>query len=468
MLLAACISPYPTFYGNGFSLSGHRELTMSNFFKQTAVRIALQALRGLSALGRGLLVFSRAIFWRPLGWSARWTFRLFLLPLYSRYVKIKQRLKYHPRLAGIRSISHFATRYAIYISLIVLGVFGVTANLFARTVRPDEVGQGALWSTFAQGDALVIVETGAGQVAAASGIALAAVGGPGLVSPLVGSSNSEVDDSLLASTELIPAVGGATASLTQRRTVETYTVEGGDTVSTIAESFGLSARTLLWANGLGEGDFIKPGQVLKIPSVSGYLYTVRSGDTLTSLAQKYKGKEDEILEANGLPLAEALQVGQDIIIPGGEPPAPPTPVRTFLAAGPATVSFNAPPSIAGNGARFIWPTTSRRINQYFRGRWHTGLDIDGDYGTPIYASAGGRVTYASSSRNGYGLHVVVDHGNGYTTLYAHASKIFVGAGQSVSQGQTIAVQGCTGRCTGVHVHYEIRLRGGALNPLSFY
>lgn len=436
-------------------------IAISTLLKKSAIRFALAALRGLSILGKSVGLFFRFTFLKPASWILRWSFRFFVFPIYTRYTKIKQRIKFHPRMAGIRSIGHFTNRYALYLMLVTLGIFGIGSNLFARTIRPDEIGQRAVWTEFAQGDNALIVDASAGKPPSAAGVQVAAVGGAEVFSEL-----PTID--ILSPIETVPAIGGAgNEALTQRNPVESYTVQGGDTVSSIASSFSISTNTILWANGLGAGDFIKPGQVLKIPSVSGYLYTVKSGDSVAGLASKYKGKVDEILEANNLPLAEAIQVGQDLIIPGGEPPAPPAPTRTSIVASVPTTGY-VPPSVGGNGAQFIWPTTSRRINQYYRGRFHTGIDIDGEYSSPVYASAAGRVTYAAASRNGYGIHVIIDHGNGYTTLYAHLSKLFVGAGQRVGQGQTLGMQGCTGRCTGVHLHFEIRLRGSFLNPLSFY
>lgn len=442
-----------------------REPYLSFLLKQTLVRIALLGLRALRGLGRGVRVFFVYALAKPLTVLGRGLFHLILLPVYSTYGRLKRKLKTHPRLVGILSIEHFFQRYALYILIVLTGVFGVTTNLVARTIRPDEIGRDVIWSELAQGeDDELIIETGVKRPA---GTSLAAVGGPALL---------DVDTAVEApavsqNVENLAAVSALESAATTgpRQVVESYAVQGGDTISTIAERYGVSSRTILWANGMSDADFIKPGQSLKIPSETGYLYTVKSGDTLAKIAQTYKGKEDEILAANNLPLAEAIQSGQEIIIPGGEPPAPPTPApsRTLLQQ-VFVRGDNPPPSVSSSSARFIWPTPSRRINQYYRGRFHTGLDIDGEYSSPIYAAAGGRVTYASADRSGYGLHVTIDHGNGFSTLYAHASKVFVRSGQSVSQGQTIAMQGCTGRCSGVHLHYEIRLRGAPLNPFSYY
>ena len=125
-------------------------------------------------------------------------------------------------------------------------------------------------------------------------------------------------------------------------------------------------------------------------------------------------------------------------------------------------------STPSTGAKFIWPTPNHKINQYFRGRIHTGVDIEGDYSSPIYAAASGSVIYAAYDLSGYGLRIIINHGNGYETLYAHASKIFVHTGDKVKQGQTIAMVGSTGRSTGTHLHYEVRTGSGFLNPLIFY
>lgn len=420
--------------------------------------------------GRGLSTFFSYGIFIPLAWIGRGAFRLFFVPAYRRYIKMKQRIKNNPHFAGIVSFQHFLERYALHATLIALGILVASNNIFARTIRPDEVGQGAVWTALAQSETSeLIVETGLTKpiVNASS---TSAIGGP----PPAVAENVEqvpiVDATSTGVSEADSAVGAVHQAAAPDRDVEQYVVQGGDTISTIAEQFEISSRTILWANGLGETDYIKPGQSLKIPPVSGYLYAVKSGDTVASIVKKYGGTEEDILEANSLPLAEALQVGQEIIIPGGQPPAPPAPVftpgRTLIER--VFVGNVPPPSSAGGRGKFLWPTTNRKINQYYRGRWHTGLDIEGTYSSPIYAAAAGRVTFASRDRSGYGLHIIIDNGGGFTTLYAHASKVFVRPGQQVTRGQTIAMVGSTGRSTGTHLHFEIRLGGGPANPLAYY
>ena len=159
-------------------------------------------------------------------------------------------------------------------------------------------------------------------------------------------------------------------------------------------------------------------------------------------------------------------IGEELIIPGGEKPQPVyvPPVRKS-----ALGSIGAPPPSIGApaGSGYLWPTTVRRITQYF-GLRHTGVDIAGPVGTPLYAAKAGIVTKSQCGWNGgYGCYVVVDHGSGVETLYGHASELLVTAGEDVSQGQTIALMGSTGRSTGPHVHFEVHLNRRLQNPLQY-
>ncbi|MDZ7799034.1 MAG: peptidoglycan DD-metalloendopeptidase family protein [Patescibacteria group bacterium] len=256
-----------------------------------------------------------------------------------------------------------------------------------------------------------------------------------------------------------------TATGTPRKKVDHYQVKGGDTVSTIAAKFGISTNTILWANDLSSSDYIKPGQTLTIPPTSGVLYKVKSGDTVASLAKKYEANESKILEYNQLADASAIEEGQQIMIPGGyiEPPKPkPTTTSTFASV----FSSSAPPSARVPAtSRLLWPTTGRKISQYYK--WgHRAIDITGNYSSPIYASEAGTITRVGWGR-GYGNVVTISHGGGKQTLYAHLSKFYVRNGQQVSKGQTIGMMGCTGWCTGTHVHFEVLVNGSKVNPLSY-
>lgn len=250
-----------------------------------------------------------------------------------------------------------------------------------------------------------------------------------------------------------------------RAEVIEYEVEDGDTISTIGQKYGVSQETIRWANDLSSSDTIKPGQKLKILPVTGVAHTVKSGDTLESVAKRYEAEPQGILDFpfNDVPDDFKLQVGQVLIVPEGIPPeakATPKPKpQTMFAQGPQT-SFNAP-----GGASFMWPT-SGGVSQGFAW-YHPGIDVANRAAPPIYAAAGGTVVVAGWPDNyGYGNRVVIDHGNGYQTLYAHMSNIYVSVGQSVSRGQAVGKMGTTGRSTGIHLHLEIRFKGIAVNPLA--
>jgi murein DD-endopeptidase MepM/ murein hydrolase activator NlpD len=128
----------------------------------------------------------------------------------------------------------------------------------------------------------------------------------------------------------------------------------------------------------------------------------------------------------------------------------------------------APGDTTPSAAGFIWPVNGP-VTSPFGWRWgrmHEGIDIGVGYGTPIHAAASGRVVYAGWM-SGYGNLVAIDHGRGISTAYGHQSRIAVSVGQIVSQGQTIGYVGCTGHCFGPHLHFEVRINGGPVDPLGY-
>ena len=244
-----------------------------------------------------------------------------------------------------------------------------------------------------------------------------------------------------------------------RSGIEKYSVKGGDTLDTIAKRFDVSVETIKWANDL-KNDVIKPGQELDIPPVTGVVHNVASGDTVYSIAKKYGTDAQAIVNFPFNDFADldtfALTQGQVIYVPGGAiRPVPQSPSR-FIAQIQAG---------AKGTSNFIWPTTGG-ISQY-PAWYHMALDIANSSAPAILAADSGTVTYAGCLTYGYGCHIIIDHGNGYQTLYAHMSSYIPNAGVSVSQGQQIGVMGSTGRSTGTHLHFEIKSGGALLNPLNF-
>lgn len=263
-----------------------------------------------------------------------------------------------------------------------------------------------------------------------------------------------------------------------RMEIVSYTVKGGDTLSAIAEKNGVSVQTLLWANDMTENDFIKPGQILNIPPRNGVIHQVEEGDTLSSLAEKYSAAEQAIVDANqslwtGAPFT--LTVGEILVVPEGTmpaPPAPPTPIASSGGVNPISVP-NAPVQTVPSAGRFLgWPVAGGAglVTQCASG-WHMAIDI-ADSGAPqLVASAPGTVIFAGMSDPwGYAWSVQIDHGNGFTTFYAHMSTISVVSGQYVGQGQVIGRMGASGLATGVHCHFELRSGmgwGSRINPAPY-
>lgn len=250
-----------------------------------------------------------------------------------------------------------------------------------------------------------------------------------------------------------------------RREVITYVVQPGDTVLEIASKFGLSAETVTWANGDLEKnpDLLRPAQELVILPINGVYHTVVKGDTLLKMAKTYKVDLEDIIacEYNDLdPDDPQIAPGQKLIVPDGVKPYIPRTVTAYKGPIPTDAK-------QGTGI-FAWPTSGRITDRFgvrtYNGRWHTGLDISGYNGAPVYAADSGFVTYAGWTDGGYGKLVAVDHGNGFVTYYAHLSVSYVSAGQSVGKGTLIATMGTTGNSTGPHLHFEVRSKGVQKNP----
>lgn len=258
-----------------------------------------------------------------------------------------------------------------------------------------------------------------------------------------------------------------------RYTVEEYRVKRGDSVFAISEEFKLKPETVLWANYdvlKDDPHSLAPGMVLKIPPADGIYYQWKENDTLEGVATEYKTTVDAILDypGNDIDLTNPkIESGSWVMLPGGE--------REFVQwvipdqrtanSGTSPTSQSVCPAGAVGGGGFTWPADSHSLsgNDYWSG--HLGIDIAAGEGAPVYAADSGVVTMAQGGYNyGYGNVIQIDHGNGYTTIYAHLSVIGVGQCASVSQGQWIGSAGNTGNSQGAHLHFEVRQGGGNINP----
>jgi murein DD-endopeptidase MepM/ murein hydrolase activator NlpD len=237
-----------------------------------------------------------------------------------------------------------------------------------------------------------------------------------------------------------------------------YQVEAGDSLTQIAENFGISLNTILWANNLTKNSTIKPGQTLIILPVSGVVHHVKSGDTISAMAVKYKVKSEDIVSFNELASQDDIFVGDILIVPNGTMPV--VTVTTYAQ------SSNIPVA----SSYFMAPiSTPYKITQGLH--WYNAVDLThGKCGDSIYAAAGGTVQRVRYGWNGGGgNYITILHPNGVVTYYGHVSASFVSPGDQVYQGQVIASMGGqpgttgAGKSTGCHVHFEVI---GAKNPFA--
>lgn len=245
----------------------------------------------------------------------------------------------------------------------------------------------------------------------------------------------------------------------KRNKASEYIVQDGDTLSFIASDFGVSANSIIWANKLKNSDSLRIGQRLTIPPISGVIYTVKKGDTLISIAKKHDGDLNEVISFNGLPKDETLKIGQEIIIPNGKLPKQAPAVASANYVKGAVSSY-----LPDLKQYFLIPTSGFNWRK-LHGR--NGVDISNSCGTPIFSAAEGKVVISDGTgyNGGFGKFIKLSHPNGTETIYGHASKLLVGAGEQVNKGQMIALMGTTGRSTGCHLHFEVH---GAKNPLAKY
>ena len=246
----------------------------------------------------------------------------------------------------------------------------------------------------------------------------------------------------------------------EKLTPFTYEVAPGDTLSDIAARFGVDEATIIQASGLDHPDQLSIGQKLTILPVAGVLHRVQPGDTLVDIAARYGVTVEDVVRANAL-AGDTLQVDQELVVPGGKPPVAMAATRDVSARGGGR----------GSVVSMVWPA-SGGISTYFgeRGgfwpRGHSGIDIAAGWGAPVRAAADGWVA-AVRFGGPYGRYIVLNHGDGLQTLYAHLSAAYVDVGEEVGRGQVIGAVGSTGLSTGPHLHFEVVVWGQEVDPLTY-
>ena len=262
-----------------------------------------------------------------------------------------------------------------------------------------------------------------------------------------------------------------------------YEVQEGDTVSGIAARFGVSTQYVIWNNAdLRDEDLLVPGQIIMVPAGDGVIHEVRLGETLSDIAVRYDADLQAIIDSpyNALASADDIVESQVVFVPEGTvwlaPPEEEAEAVEEPADGSAAPADEPAPDVAvpvvtgpASGAGLMWPAVGP-ISSYYGSSHPLGIDIDlfNNPNAPIGAATSGVVTFAGGNAGySYGLYVVIVSPEGIETLYAHLSSISVVQGEQVVQGQVIGYAGCTGYCTGNHLHFEVIDNGVRQNPLGY-
>ena len=259
-----------------------------------------------------------------------------------------------------------------------------------------------------------------------------------------------------------------------------YETQAGDSVSLVAQKYGITLGTLLDNNPtVGDKDLIQKGQIIVVPRKDGILYKVGFGDTVDSIVQQFDTISTSTVidyKPNAIENPKQLEQGKYLLLPGAtkKPPPPPPPTKPASTGGGAISGSGAPR--ATSGGRFsAFPLAGwQGVSDAFGtnrggGRIHEGIDLD-LYGRPhstVFSVCAGTVIKTEYLTYSYGYHVIVDCKDGWTTLYAHFDQISVSPGQRVAAGAPLGVSGLTGFTTGEHLHFEIRLNGAPVNPADY-
>lgn len=441
--------------------------------KQFATSAAIAAFRTARALKRGLQFVARAFGFVlfPIGSAVlNWL----VLPIYRAFISAE--LKFQHLVLPTRSFALFlvSNRYLFHAVLALATAATIAVNIQARQALAQDAGQNSLLYALATDSEIEIVNETAHEQ---NPVHLSYLeDGTLMAVPHIDFDYDEETQDVVSfnvpGTIVAPILNDDAKSSAPRTRVESYVVQDGDTIGSIAKDFNINVGTILWSNNLTERQYIRPGDTLKIPPVSGVLVAIKKGDTIAKLAQRYEANADEIKTFNRITDETSLALGTELMLPGGHPPAPTLAISSRPREGQSTgkISNAKKPADANTASmpttKLLWPTPGRVITQYY-GWKHTGLDIDGDFTSALYAAYDGVIEKAGWNNGGYGLQVVIKHPNGMVTRYAHASKLFVKVGDTVKRGEVIAMMGSTGRSTGSHLHFEVYIGGKRTNPLVY-
>lgn len=425
--------------------------------KQFFVKLAIKILNALSYIGKPLGRFFQLILIAPLWFVIRFIYQWIILPIYKIIVSIIIAITRSLGPINNKYLVPFINRYVVHMVLVAMTVTVVFLNYQVKNTRAQAFGEKSIMYALANsGD---LTDSGSFE----EGLDTYVQDTP------LDSDNYTNNEPLITQTGGLYGtdITSPEAFTSARSTITKYTVQTGDNLGSIAKKFNLQNTTLIWANNLSPKGYLQPNQVLLIPPIDGVIYTVKRGDTLGGIVKKLDGDLNKAIAYNKLAGAYDISIGQTLIVPDGKPLISAPSIQQPKIA--KIKDIITKPNVGSPNvgvAGLIWPTVTRRLSQYF-GWKHTGIDIDGNFGDPIWASADGVVSRVKYLNYDYGFHIIIDHPNGTQTLYAHLQKIYVTQGQSVTKGQSLGEMGSTGRSTGSHLHFEVRIGGKRLNPLNY-
>lgn len=450
---------------------------MKRFLISSAI-IGIRIVLGATKKIHTLAIRGGSLIYRVLRFVGKWP----LIGLYTLYLKFRFRLS-HLGIEFKNPVLHlFSSKSLSLILLIAISLLTFYVHVKSFELEHDILQPNNLIGHFIESEeSEVITEIQPGdQVLEAynplTGLkttpaALEQEDTAELLAELYPGSISEKPSALIK-----PTLPTTEEGIVARSKTETYVVKPNDTLSSIAAKYNLKLITLLSANNLSLTSPLQIGQTLTILPVDGIVYHIQKGDTLGRIAQRFSIDERDVLALNNLTENSILAIGSSLILPGAvlQRPtrtAPQEQPKTLIARirnlfTPQKKAKQLPGEriISGTLGKFLWPTSAKRITQYFSWR-HPGVDIAGPTSNKIYAADDG-VVVLSGWQRGYGLTLLVDHENGKRTRYGHASKLYASAGERVEKGQVIAQVGSTGRSTGPHLHFEVFVGGRRVNPLS--
>lgn len=457
---------------------------MSTRLKQLGISLTIWLLRLIKALVQSLWVILMLLL-NPFWIIAKVLFRPIVLFGYRQYLRVIARLK-HSAFMQNKVLFLFGNKYFIHVLVATLTLFVTSANLLqAQSGYRTEFGtDSGLYKIVSQnselGTTVTLVEHGLPKPKRHSYVNTAGVMVANIpnVNPAAKPPQTVGDqlrlaegNSALVSSNILNTDVGIRSGITE------YKIRDGDTISEIADRFGITVQTILLSNNLTSSSYIKPGNTLKILPISGISYVIASGDTLDKIIEKYKGNLDETVQINDIGEDHTIAVGKEIVIAGGTPPPPPPPPTTSYIASVGSSRYSSSAVGANIGSnlpnyitagQFNYPVGCRGAMTTYWGHAGRGRDLPCPSGTPVYAATEGtaNISYTGYG-HGYGNAIDLYGPNGVMTRYGHMSAFAINSGQYVSRGQVIGYVGSTGWSTGPHLHFEIHINGVTYDPINY-